>query len=145
MNTKTIELPDEVRETDLKYPSWESSKNNEDNRVVNTFEMWYTERFGWCIPTLFISRARRGSNMNDRTYGVAIKDGGVVTMGKGPHVLRTVTVYVKKGRADALKNLIDLKTKGEGDAGQIRDRISTRRANTALRRGSYDRGGIFGW
>jgi hypothetical protein len=142
-NTKNIELPDEVRETDLKYPSWESTKNNEDNRVVSQFEMWYTERFGWCIPTLFISRARRGSNMNDRTYGIAINTNGVVTMGKGPHVLRTVTVYVRKGRVEALKKFTDLKTKGEGDAGQIRDRISTRRANTMLRRNSY--GGLLGW
>jgi hypothetical protein len=55
-------------------------------------------------------------------------------MGKGPHVLRTVTVYVRNGRVEALKKFLDLKAQGEGKAGDIRDTISTRRMNTMARR-----------
>jgi hypothetical protein len=63
--------------------------------------------------------------------------GEPVTMGKGPHVLRTVTVYVRNGRKDALQKFLDLKVQGEAKAGDIRDRISTRRAQTALRRTNF--------
>lgn len=139
MNAKDIQLPDEIQARDLEYPSWESRKNNDDNRIVEQFEMWFTERFGWCIPTLFISKARRGSGMNDRSYGVAL-DGTVVTIGKGPHVLKTVTVYVRQRRLEKLQKFLDLKKTGEGKAGDIRDRISTRRANTILHRGLYGGG-----
>lgn len=139
MNAKDIQLPDEIQARDLEYPSWESRKNNDDNRIVEQFEMWFTERFGWCIPTLFISKARRGSGMNDRSYGVAL-DGTVVTIGKGPHVLKTVTVYVRQRRLEKLQKFLDLKKTGEGKAGDIRDRISTRRANTILNRGLYGGG-----
>lgn len=139
MNAKDIQLPDEIQARDLEYPSWESRKNNDDNRIVEQFEMWFTERFGWCIPTLFISKARRGSGMNDRSYGIAL-DGTVVTIGKGPHVLKTVTVYVRQRRLEKLQKFLDLKKTGEGKAGDIRDRISTRRANTILNRSLYGGG-----
>lgn len=138
MNAKDIQLPDEIQARDLEYPSWESRKNNDDNQVVSQFDLWYTERFGWCIPTLFISKARRGSGVNDRSYGISL-DGTVVTIGKGPHVLKTVTVYVRQRRVDKLQKFLDLKKNGEAKAGDIRDRISTRRANTILHR--FDGGG----
>lgn len=139
MTKNIIALPPEIKKTDLKYPSWKAADKNKYN---TQFDLWYTERFGWCIPTLFISRARRGSNMQDRTYGISLK-GETVTMGKGPHVLRTVTVYVKNGRLEKLKKFLDLKAQGEGKAGDIRDTISTRRMNTMARRRSY--GGLLGW
>jgi len=129
-NANDIDLPKGILASDLKYPKWDAP---ESERYATQFELWYTERFGWCIPTLFISKARRGSNVNDRTYGISVT-GQIVTMGKGPHVLKTVMVYVKKSRQDALKSFLDLKTKGEAEAGQIRDRISTRRAQGALYR-----------
>jgi hypothetical protein len=105
------------------------------------FELWYTERFGWIIPTLQIAavtarRAARGATLR-RTYAIAIKDGALVRAGFGPHVLEHHTVYVKASRLDALTPLLDLAVKGEADAGDCRDRISTRRAQTAMRRSSF--------
>jgi hypothetical protein len=134
MKVEDIKLPVEIKAKDLKYPKWDS-----DDKMADQFDMWYTERFGWCIPTLFISRARRGSGMNDRTYGTTLQ-GEPVTMGKGPHVLRTVTVYVRNSRKPALQTFLDLKLNGQAKAGDIRDRISTRRAQTVLRRQAYGGG-----
>ena len=138
---KEIALPKEIKVKDLKYPSWKSKVKH---LYESDFEMWYTERFGWCIPTLFISRARRGSNMQDRTYGVPINDpSSTITMGKGPHVLRTIQVYVTSANLSRLQKFVDIKVKGQGNAGQIRDNISTRRANTmARRRPLYGLGGF---
>lgn len=139
-DTKTIPLPSLVKEKDLKYPSYKSKVKHLYDK---DFEMWYTERFGWCIPTLLISRARRGANVQDRTYGISLK-GETVTMGKGPHVLRTINVYVTEANLNRLQTLVDLKDQGQGKAGDIRDRISTRRMNTMSRR-SDRLGGILGW
>lgn len=134
MKPEDIKLPTEIKARDLKYPKWDS-----DDRLVDQFDMWYTERFGWCIPTLFISKARRGSGMNDRTYGTTL-DGTPVTMGKGPHILKTVTVYVRGSRKAVLQKFLDLKVNGQAKAGEIRDRISTRRVQTILRRQSFGGG-----
>lgn len=138
---KDIPLPKEVKASDLKYPNWKSKVKH---LYEQDFELWYTERFGWCIPTLFISRARRGSNMQDRTYGISL-GGETVTMGKGPHVLKTVSVYVTEKNISRLQKLVDLKASGMGKAGDIRDTISTRRANTMARRRSFGYGGLLGW
>lgn len=135
MKNEDIKLPDGINETDLKWPSWESTKDNEENRVVDNFELWFTQGFGWCIPTLLISKASRRSSMSNRTYAVTL-DNQPVRIGKGPHILRTVTVYVKSRRKNDLQKFLDLKESGSQTAGNIRDRISTRRAQTALRRGS---------
>lgn len=138
---KEIKLPKQVKASDLKYPKWNSKAKHFYDK---DFELWYTERFGWCIPTLFISRARRGSNMQDRTYAVPVNDSTqTVTVGKGPHVLKTVNVYVTEKNLKRLQTLVDIKVKGQGNAGQIRDNISTRRANTMARRSIY--GGLLGW
>jgi hypothetical protein len=94
------------------------------------FELWYTERFGWCIPTLRIG----GKGPNRRTYAVAISDGQLVTIGHGPHVLARHEVLVKKTRRGALKKFLDLKKDGNIKANDCRDRISTRRANSVIRR-----------
>lgn len=91
-----------------------------------TLTFYNTAGFGWCLATLAIAAGRRGQP--DRTYAVKLDDGAVVRIGGGPHVLSTVTVYINKGRETALKRYIDLYTEGAGRAGQIRDRISSRRA-----------------
>lgn len=131
-NTQNITLPTNVKSTDCTYPKWSKT-----NRVVDSFELWYTERFGWVIPTLTISKAKFGTAR--RTYAIAIKDGQICTVGNGPHVLAQTTVYVTPKRQKALQSFLDIRTKGQGNAGMIRDRISTRRANTSLRRAQ------FGW
>lgn len=110
------------------------------------FELWYTERFGWCIPTLHIRNPgrRHMSGVPARTYGITIADKNldghqVVTMGLGPHVKARHTVYVTKSRAEALQKFLDIRMEGLEKAGSIRDRISTRRARTSERRG------LLGW
>lgn len=138
--TNTIRLPLQLKEKDLQYPKWTSKVKH---HYTLDFEMWYTERFGWCIPTLLISKARRGANVQDRTYGVTLT-GEVVTIGKGPHVERTINVYVTDTNLKRLQPLIDLKAQGQGKAGDIRDRISTRRMNTMSRRASVQNT-LFGW
>ena len=49
-------------------------------------------------------------------------------------MLARCTVYIRKSRSGALQPFIDLRLKGESSAGQIRDRISTRRAQGAIYR-----------
>jgi hypothetical protein len=104
------------------------------------------ERFGWCIPTLLIRKASRGygygSQQPNRTYAVSIESGSVCRIGLGPHVKHRLRVWVRKGRTEALKPLLDLLLQGQENAGIIRDRISSRRAQTALRRGF---GNYYGW
>ena len=77
-----------------------------------------------------------------RTYGVTLK-GDLVRMGQGPHVKAVYTVRVKKTRLEALKPLLDVMMEGTEKAGDCRDRISTRRAQTALRRRSV--ADLTGW
>lgn len=134
----TLKLPELVKASDCSYPKYpknparESQAAQTARRVVATFELWYVQRAGWVIPTLDIARAKFGPAR--RTYAIALNDKQVYTVGNGPHVLAMTTVYVTNARLAALQPLLDLKTAGMGDAGMIRDRISTRRARTSLRR-----------
>jgi hypothetical protein len=138
----TAALPAPILASDLIQPHWKAKGRNKwaTNGPYNylRFDLWHTERFGWCIPTLQIRHATarhvRAGATQDRTYAVAIDTGSVVRIGLGPHVTATHTVYVTEGRRAVLQPLIDLRSQGEGDAGDIRDRISTRRAQSAMRR-----------
>ena len=128
---KTIKLPPDILETDLQRPAWDAKDNQalvegRYGKEHAEFELWYTEKMGWCIPTLLIGRAR-SANTTDRTYATTL-DGKPVRIGKGPHVLRTVTVYVRVSRLAVLQKYLDTRTAGAATAGQIRDRISSRRA-----------------
>lgn len=126
-----IPLPKGVVARDLKYPDWADRAKLE----TSEFTLHYTERFGWCVATLFIRRATRGrAHLADRTYAWSLKDACVVTVGLGPHVLRTVTVYVRADRLEALQFLVDAHQKGLGKAGEIRDVRSTRMAQGSMRR-----------
>lgn len=155
MNKKqpaTPALPAPIQKSDLIRPKYDAT--GEDKQAHDgaygtygnplEFELWYTERFGWCIPTLLIgsasARNRRGSGpaIQDRTYAVAVKDHQMCRMGMGPHVLATVHVYVTVGRLNALQPFLDLRNKGLASAGDTRDRISTRRAQTSARRNGYN-------
>jgi hypothetical protein len=133
-------LPLGIELSDFKRPDWDDKKDKLIEPYQDSeFEMWYTERFGWCIPTLLIGRGRGG--YQDRTYAYSLKTEGTVRIGRGPHVLHTVTVYVRKTREKALRPYLEKRSQGAGMAGDIRDRISTRRALTAQRRASY--GGLW--
>ncbi|SHG89211.1 hypothetical protein [Bradyrhizobium erythrophlei] len=134
-------LPFGLKETDTAYPKHPKKydwRKPQPFDVLHTLTLYETERFGWVVTTLHIrnpgSRHRTGAQA--RTYGVNA-EGQVVTVGLGPHVKRTLTVYVTRARADALKTLTDLHERGLADAGSIRDRISSRRAQGAMRRSSF--------
>lgn len=156
-------LPEGIEPGDLVYPKmkWDdktgkTSYNKGDSQLMyeeadgGQFELWYIEGrdFGWVIPTLMINSGHhrnRPSSDTRRTYGIRLSDEGLVRVGHGPHVKKTVTVYVKEHRTEALKKFLDLYAKGLEKAGMTRDRISTRRANTQSRRSSGGFGGILGW
>lgn len=91
------------------------------------YELILTTAFGWCIATLGIRRNTRSST-GDRTYAVTL-DGRTVRVGMGPHVKRRVSVHLIAAHPFAV-----LAAKGSESANEIRDRISSRRAATALRR-----------
>lgn len=144
--TTEIALPPGIIKADLVRPSWKSKTKmaTEDgskygNRIE--FDLWYTERFGWCIPTLLISKRRTRVNQSysggERTYAVSVKTKETVTCGNGPHIKARHTVYVKESRLAALQQFIDLRELGSERANTIRDSISTRRANTAARRSTF--------
>lgn len=122
-------LPPDVIESDLKYPS---------KGYVETLTFHQTQGFGWCIATLHIRKARR-AGQTDRTYAIRVSDGAPVRIGLGPHVTQTVYVYVTEKRLPKLQKYIDLLQKGQIDANTIRDRISSRRAEGAVRRAQGQR------
>lgn len=89
MKNQAIPLPKPLIDIDVapnsfdkrtKYASesYDAPKYTQYGGVVE-FDIWYTERFGWCIPTLGIrgiSRRGRGAGITTaRTYAIAIKDG----------------------------------------------------------------------
>lgn len=142
MKTPAIKLPEGILKSDLKFPAWKS-KNKLLYNVANAGRLTFhfTEKFGWVIATLVIGSAKRGSGLADRTYAVQVEkqasgDHSIVTVGKGPHVLSSIVVYLTEKRLTKLRKYVDIYTAGLGDAGSIRDRISTRRAQTVLRRGA---------
>lgn len=127
-------LPAGIEAADLLYPSWSDREKDPlvKDYTEQSFEMWYTARFGWCIPTLLIGR--RPGPHGDRTYAVSVKDQGTVRIGAGPHLLHRVEVFVRQRREKALRPYLALRMTGQAKAGEIRDVISTRRLRGSLRR-----------
>lgn len=124
MNTN-IALPPGILKSDLEYKI--SSKLVEPRHLV----FYYTERFKWVITTLLISKGRGA--YSDRYYGIDL-NGQQVRAGQGPHVLKTIDVWVRESRLSALQKYVDLYNKGLAHAHETRDVISTRRAAGAMRR-----------
>ena len=142
LKTKTIKpvspLPTGIIATDLLPPKCKTKAQwnalwslGGDRREL---QLWHTTSLGWCIPTLLISGAGRRRATTDRTYAIRVSNGTVCRIGKGPHVTQILTVYNTPKRSKALQPFFDLKTSGAADAGVIRDRISSRRAEGQLRR-----------
>lgn len=137
----TTKLPFNLTPSDCEFPRPKKFPASEawyqENRVIKNITLYRTERFGWVVCTLHIrnaGRARAGSPA--RSYGISER-GEICTVGLGPHVLETLEVRIRANRAEALKGLIALHAKGEVDANSIRDRISSRRAQTSLRRSVF--------
>lgn len=132
-------LPEGVLKSDLTAEAdYDNSRADQLQESVGTsarFELWYIERLGWCVPTLSINNRMRADS--HRTYGVCLKDGSLVTMGQGPHVLAKLEVMVNKGNAQRLGAIIDRIAQGAVKAHVCRDRISTRRVNSIARRRIY--------
>jgi hypothetical protein len=84
----------------------------------------------WVVRTLNIARGRT----SERSYAMGVDDGKVYRVGNGPHVLKEIAVHVTEENKARLALLIQRKAEGEEAAGQIRDRISTRRAQGQLHR-----------
>lgn len=144
-----IKLPKGVKKEDLEYmktprgfyTKWTDKQRDEwreMNRPIHTLQMVYTERFNWCIRSLHISNGK----MSERSYAVSINDKQMCSLGNGPHILKEITVYVRRSRLNDLQYLVELMVHGQTQAHVIRDRRSTRRAQTQLRRAA--RSSIFG-
>lgn len=122
---KAAALPKGILKSDLVRPKYDDDDQTDYNvGDMGQLTLHNTERFGWCIATLFISRGQRGNP--DRSYGIAVKDETTVSIGNGPHVTETVTVYLRKSRVEALQPMIDLYIKGLQNANAVRDRRSSR-------------------
>lgn len=103
-----------------------------DTGWTGELTFYKTDKFGWVLCTLPISKAKHGAP--PRTYGIKLKGDGVVTVGKGPHVKAVITVLVRAGNHGRLAKYVELWKKGMADAGGIRDRISSRRAQGQVER-----------
>ena len=120
-------MPPNVQPIDLKYPEGGCNYKLGDNGCLHFYK---TSRFGWCVATLSIGR--------DRTYAVTL-DGSQVRVGNGPHVEARATVYLSSANAKRLEKYTDLYAAGVGASNDIRDRISSRRAEGQVRRGRGER------
>lgn len=134
---KKYPLPKPLILSDLKRASYNSKDEipYEEKTIIHdatwtgcfqSFEVWYSQGFGWCFPTLLIKNATRNSN-SSRTYAVTT-DGKLVRIGAGPHILAKTQVYLKKSNLERLSPILELLRKGSSEANVYRDNLSTRRA-----------------
>lgn len=140
------DLPPDVLPADLEYKTAGKSIPYEKLKELGLdystgwyglFKFYKTQKSGWILCTLPIraaSRHGRSQGQTDRTYGVDMR-GQVHCVGIGPHVVKTVEVRLTVKNLKRLMKYVELWKKGMASAGVIRDRISTRRAQTISRRG----------
>jgi hypothetical protein len=129
-------LPNGIKESDLKSPSYKS-KDKIAWEVADhgTLTLYECKGFGWVIVTLLIgSGGSRLRGYAPRYYGVRVSDGAAVRVGKGPHVSRTLRVYIRQSRVKALDHFIQLYNSGMTSAHTTRDRISSRRYQGQIER-----------
>lgn len=142
--TPDYPLPPGILPSDLDYPKAKDYLNPKPEEQTaygycdhGQFELWYIDGWGWVIPTLMISSGKhryRPSSDTRRTYAICVKDGKGCRVGHGPHVKKTVRVYIRVSRVEGLQTYIDLWKKGLEDANMTRDRISSRRMRSQQRR-----------
>ncbi len=140
--TPEYKLPPDVVLADLKwgssFPRAALLREGELDDLPMTLTFYYIpagrKAPEWVLTTLLISRAGRGSSVTDRYYSIGVADSKVYTVGRGPHVVAEITVYLSKDNIDRLRKYVDLWRKGMAEAGQIRDRISSRRAQGQVHR-----------
>jgi hypothetical protein len=137
-------LPEPVRTEDCVRPSWSEETSFQWSELdamhlpTGTLTLYKIKGRGWVVCALAISKAssrqRAAGVGTDRTYAIELDKPNVVTVGGGPHVEATVTVYVTKTNLERLQPLIDRYVEGLTLAGQIRDRVSSRRAQGQVER-----------
>lgn len=137
-------LPAPVQADDLRQPSYQKEEHlpwsdlDAMHLPGGTLTLYKVKGRGWVVCTLPISKASRRQAAagvgTDRTYAIGLDKREVCTVGGGPHVEATVTVWVSKANLERLRPLIDLHTEGLTLAGQIRDRTSSRRAQGQIER-----------
>lgn len=135
--TPAQDLPPDVLAADLKYPElgkFLPYAKQQELGLETTRLTFYKTKGGWMLTTLAISNARRGSSFEDRTYAIGVADSKIYTVGGGPHVLTKVEVILTIDNVERLAKYIELWKKGMAEAGSIRDRISSRRAQGQLHR-----------
>jgi hypothetical protein len=138
-------LPPGVKPDDLKWPKMEKHlgyKELDELGLKSPSLLFYLcegrNDFGWVLTTLRIGGGRNGRS--DRYYGVEVagfipgRPAKVVRVGDGPHVTKKLTVHLSKDNIERLRHYVELYQAGLGDAGDIRDRISSRRAQGQLHR-----------
>jgi hypothetical protein len=149
------QLPSYIKPSDLIRPKWDSNKpgdslyrdsGDESLPSYLEFELLYTERFGWVVTTLLIARAGRRdpAGTTDRSYAISLAEGDQCRVGRGPHVKATATLYGRKSERERLAPFFKRYVEGLTGAGDTRDRISTRRMQSARRGYGGIFGGIFG-
>ena len=138
LSAKPAPLPAPLLESDAARPKYTAADKlaYDEYGQSLSFQMYYIARFGWCICTLLIRKGslRSSTASTARFYGIAVEDRQLVRIGRGPHVLREVTIYVREKRKAALKSILDIKSEGEVRANECRDTRSSRIAQTHLRR-----------
>ncbi len=135
------ELPPDVTEADLTHDYTQALPWGSFPEGTTSYLTFYqvggnaarSALRGWVLCTLNLGGKGRAGQA-ERTYGIEVATEKVCRVGRGPHVLQTVTVYLSKANIARLQKYVDLHQKGLADAGQIRDRISTRRAQGQIHR-----------
>lgn len=128
--SSTTPLPMGIKESDFQYPKAE--------QVLEYVPLYEVEfRSGqkiWCAGVLKIGSRAAGLGYGDRTYAIRLPAGTLCRIGGGPHVKSTRTLYLSEKRAKELKEFVAALEKGRAEAGQVRDRVSSRRVEGQLRR-----------
>lgn len=122
VTAEKTDLPKGVKATDTQYPKYNEKK---PDRYIDELRFLYSDRFGWVVQTLSIN-ARQ-----NRSYGTPLS-GEIVTCGNASS--KIISVYVTESRQAHLKEWIDAKAKGMESAGNVRDRIGSRRAEGQVKR-----------
>lgn len=147
MTTTAADLPPDVTPADVEYPKSgtgltysELAELGLDSHHLTFYRVAASGRDrapGWVLCTLHISNPGRRTSpagQTARTYAVGVADEKVYTVGRGPHVTAVVEVWLTKDNLPRLRRYVELWRKGMADAGSIRDRISSRRAQGQLHR-----------
>ena len=126
------DYPPDVIAADTQWPrengpySW-----YRDNNVPHELVFYKVQgtriKDSWVIVTLPIDN-------KGRAYVIQVESGNTGRAGRGPHVKAEVRVYLSPANLPRLQKYVDLWRKGMAEAGAVRDRISSRRAQGQIER-----------